>query len=133
MFFVCGKCDAAYDLGFEPTTPCPECGGVLVTHKGLEQFLLHRAVSAKRMELAEFVSSGLGFGRREEHIPPEAVLALLQSKRIVQVEHRQAGNPPRMIVESLLLENGMRLHFASSIHGATIYKGTRDEQRSAAA
>lgn len=63
-----------------------------------------------------------GFGE-PTGVPAAALLVreLLLSQRIVTAIVEPVGDPERTIVKALILEDGTRLHFAPSGHGACVY------------
>lgn len=78
------------------------------------------------MEWEEFFKTVNGAGLPDEIVTQvETVVAMLRAHKIIDVEARQMYD--RCIVDSIDLDNGVRLHFASSGYGAVVYKMTRKE------
>jgi hypothetical protein len=63
-----------------------------------------------------------GFGRGEgDPASLERLQELLTSQKIVGVKANAVGQPERVIIREMILENGTRLHFEASARGACIY------------
>jgi len=129
MWFACTTCRQAYLVGGNPeeiryllqaqSYPCitPQCVGTLCK-------VGYVPTDSERSEipLKNFYRAIHGFGTGlGEPASIECVRELLLNNKITRVVGSNVGQPERTIIECLWLEDGTRLHFASSTKGACIY------------
>lgn len=63
-----------------------------------------------------------GFGNGEgDSAQLNDFVELLKSKKIVEINASRVGQPERVILQQLILDDGTRLHFDSSARGACCY------------
>ena len=132
-FVACTSCKTLLQIGgdvldieallhSETNFPCvtPLCRGRMVTPDSLSQDWsgYHRS----EMPIQSFFRAinGLGSGVGAPASLKRAK-GLLLSKRIVDVVGEPSGQPERMILRQLVLEDGTRLHFDTSAKGACLY------------
>ena len=133
-FFCCTECQTCWQLGgdfkeiqhiinsldFEKGTyPCitPLCNGRLMKVHGTPP-----RFQPKEIPVRAFYRAIHGFGAgagKEASI--ERFIELLRTKKIVEVQASPVGQPERVILNQLVLEDGTRLHFDSSTRGACCY------------
>lgn len=127
MIFRCSVCEVAYHV----IGPIEQLNA-LVTQSGYPCFVsscpgyLQRQTSGLRRAIAIDVSAffravnGFGFAAGSP-ASLESVEKLLLEKRVIQVFARDVGDPERTIIDRLVLDGGIKLHFAASAKGACIY------------
>lgn len=133
-FFCCIRCKTCWQIGgdfseiqhiinmldFEKGSyPCitPHCSGVLQKVNGTPE-----GFQAKEIPVRAFYRAVHGFGSGDgASASVERFSELLQTKRIVQVNATPVGQPERVILNQLVLDDGTRLHFDSSSRGACCY------------
>jgi hypothetical protein len=77
----------------------------------------------------QFWQATHGFGLPDEIVTePETVHAMLLAHRIVDTRLLKAPSG-RVIIDSVLLDNGITLHFTASGGGAVIFKSTRTKEK----
>jgi hypothetical protein len=78
--------------------------------------------TAKEIPVRAFYRAVHGFGSGEgASASIERFTELLRTKRIVQIQATPVGQPERVILNQLVLDDGTRLHFDSSSRGACCY------------
>lgn len=95
--------------------PFPLCGGRL----------LKDTVAFRNSDRPPVHVSALEFYRRvcgQGEASFEVVTKILTTKRIVWVDGEAIGEPERSLIKSLTFEDGTKLHFGTSRHGACAYK-----------
>jgi hypothetical protein len=129
MWFTCDRCAQAYLVGGNPDEirylltnsnyPCitPQCTGVLWHVSCPGDNVLRNEIPLKNFYRA-IHGFGTGLG---EPASIERVRELLLHNKVTRVVGSNIGQPERTIIECLWLEDGTRLHFASSTKGACIY------------
>ena len=129
MWFGCDGCAQAYLVGGNPDEirqllnssnyPCitPQCTGVLWHMSCPNDNMVRNEIPLKNFYRA-IHGFGTGLG---EPASVERVRELLLKNKVIRVVGSNVGQPERTIIECLWLEDGTRLHFASSTKGACIY------------
>lgn len=128
LYYRCETCQLSYAvdrsdadlhvLTVKMTCPTDECAGTmeLVVGQAPHRF---STISAKDLFAA---SRGRGLPK-EKRCSPEALGPILLGKKIVGMEMEKVGDD-RSVIDSLTVEGGKTIHFATSTRGATIYKVT---------
>lgn len=96
----------------------PHCNGRLaLVHGGTPH-----GYTPKEIPIRAFYRAIHGFGSGEgKEASVERFTELLRTKRIVEVQAIPVGQPERVILRQLVLDDGTRLHFDSSSRGACCY------------
>jgi hypothetical protein len=129
---MCSQCMHAYQiggesneihnlLGMQDTFECitPLCEGRL---RKVDENELKVAMDVTELPVRSFFRAIHGFGTgKGEPASLERVRTLLLNKRVVDIKADPVGQPERVIVRQLILEDGTRLHFEVSGLGACIY------------
>jgi len=108
-------------LGTNENFPCitPLCSGRLEKLKSGPISSNSHSVS---IPIKNFYRAINGFGTGlGEPATLERITKLLTTKKIVKVAGEEVGQPERVIIDMLVLEDGTRMHFASSTKGACLY------------
>ena len=101
--------------GIEMLCPTALCRGVLAR---VSQFF----TTAKPIPLQTFFRAVQGFGSATgEAATLKRFSHLLKTKKITQIYAEPVGKPERVILRTLVLDDGTRLHFDSSARGACCY------------
>lgn len=118
-FQVGGHHDEVQSLLSENMYPCVSSGCQGVMHKvGNVPMGTHM----KEIPLTAFYRAIHGFGTPDgEAAQLEHFVRLLKTRKIVQVLAEKAGQPERVILKTIVLDNGVRLHFDASSKGACCY------------
>ena len=131
--FCCNSCRKGWQLMGEPGEVAsiaglihsdtnygcitPLCSGRLVEVSGTPV-----GFSIKELPIRSFYRAIHGFGSGEGDPAAASDFAeLLKTKKIVDMTVTAVGQPERVIVHQLVLEDGTRLHFDSSTRGACCY------------
>lgn len=105
------------------TLACPFCGGDRL-HKldAAQTSTLEVQELTPKEAFAAF--SGLGFPD-EQDCSPTAVATALTSSPVKTVTARPIKGSHRALIEIIELENGTKLFFGASVHGASVYRISR--------
>ena len=127
--YGCNTCHQTYQVGgdvqeiqnllTEDNYPCitAGCPGRLSV-VGLHYY----SRSCQETPLSTFYRAIYGFGSAKGEAASLArFVRLLKTKRIVSIDAEPVGQPERVIVRKLVLEDGTRLHFEASSKGACCY------------
>jgi len=99
--------------------PCitPLCNGRMVRHRKPPES------GAEDIPLSVFYRSLMGFGHPSDKDTAtlENVMRNFLTKNVVEVKAEETGDPKRVILENLTLEDGTKMHFAASSKGACLY------------
>lgn len=125
--FACQTCHRTYQVGgnleeiqallTEENYPCitPLCAGRLSRVMGI-------ASTCFEVPFPSFYRAINGFGLSTGHAASLArFVALLKTKKIVSIDAEPTGQPERVILRKLVLDDGTRLHFETSSKGACCY------------
>lgn len=132
-FYACIACKTSYQVvggieevkhlwsvveaGGVPSCPTPLCQGRLMRVKNHV-----REFEQKEIPLPTFFRGIHGFGSPEgEAASVQKFRELITSGKIVEVHAEPIGQPERVILKRLILEDGTRMHFDSSARGACCY------------
>ncbi len=133
-FFCCDICQHVWQLGGDiqeihhlltsldlekGSYKCitPHCNGRLTLVHGVPH-----GFTSKEIPIRAFYRAIHGFGSGEgKEASVERFTELLRTKKIVEVQAIPVGQPERVILRQLVLEDGTRLHFDSSSRGACCY------------
>ena len=103
--------------------PCitPLCGGRLIRAKGLAgRPVTH--YQGGEIPVRNFYRAALGFGTGlGAPASLERLRKILLEQNIVQVVAEPVGQPERVILKCLVMDNGTRLHLDASSRGACVY------------
>lgn len=81
------------------------------------------------LTMQEFWQATHGFGLPEEIVTePETVTAMLLAHEIIGVSAYRSRSG-RVVINDVLLSNGISLHFTASGEGAVIFKSTRMQEK----
>jgi hypothetical protein len=132
-FYACIACKTSYQVvgsieemknlwsiieaGGVPSCPTPLCQGKLMRVQGhVKEF--HQ----REIPLPTFFRGIHGFGSPDgEAASVKKFRELMTSGKIVEVHAEPVGQPERVILKRIVLEDGTRLHFDSSARGACCY------------
>lgn len=110
---------------WEFTVPCvtPLCGrrANWVRKLGELSKYLHEGYRHEKMVAEDYLRALCGFGPPGKGGPMELTSKMLTTKKVVEVDGYERGNPPRTILRCLTFADGTRMHFAASTYGACIY------------
>lgn len=133
-FYGCAVCSTSYQVGGVdpgemesllsvleseggPRCPTPLCRGRLRRTTGHLQ-----GFESKEIPFTTFYRSVHGFGSPDgEAATLEKFSRLLKTKRVVEIHAQPIGQPERVILKRLVLDDGTRLHFDASSRGACCY------------
>lgn len=130
----CTVCQHVYHIGGDAreiksllallgeTYPCitPLCNGRLMTQRASQ--IIPKVYVSEEIPIKSFYRAVHGFGKAKgAPASLERARELLTTTRIVQVIGESAGQPERMILRELILEDGTRMHFDTSSLGACLY------------
>lgn len=110
--------------------PCVQCNSPMermdtTSGRSLTMLATRGALTKYELTAREFFGALCGFGLPQEvGCEPEVVKALLRSTKIRDVVVVPASLG-RTAIREIHLDNGLRLHLASSLAGATVFKITR--------
>lgn len=101
-----------------------------VSKAQVKAVVLNESISSiirrKTLEPHEYYRALLGFGMPDQvEVTTESLEAFLKGYKVVEVIGLETDNR-RFYLHQLVLENGVRIHFAASALGALVYKMTRD-------
>lgn len=128
--FYCKACCKAYMVSGDPgavirlvvqnSYPCitPLCRGRLIKGWSDDSSVIKPTV----VPLEDFYRAINGMGSSEERATLNAVSKLFTTSKIVDIVGRDVGDPVRVILEEIIFEDGTRMHFANSSHGACVYR-----------
>lgn len=135
MFVRCSSCQGTFKLEGEHealdadlangAVACPLC-----SEWSASAVTVRMGDAAKHhLTKQEFWAASNGFGMPDEVVTElEFVEAMLLAHKIVSVKLRHSASK-RVIVDALILENGITLHFTASGDGAVIFKSTRTKEK----
>lgn len=132
-FVACSSCECVIQiggdlnevnslLGMQESFPCvtPLCRGRMV-QVGLK---IPTGYKMRNMPIRAFYRAVNGFGPGPDSLDPASLKRLkeiLLSRKVVDLRAEQIGQPQRVILRELIMDDGTRLHFETSAKGACVY------------
>lgn len=129
-FFACSKCRNAWLVGGDPKevahilsmVDCPPCITPLCLGRMDKVPGVPIGFRSHEIPVVNFYRAINGFGSPEgKAASVEEFTRLLKTRKIVEVRAEAAGQPERVILSRLVLDDGTRLHFDASTKGACCY------------
>ena len=128
--FACQRCGNAWQVGGDPEeirhilsmVHCPPCITPLCLGRLEKVPSVPFGYRSQEVPIANFYRAVNGFGSPSgESATVGEFSRLIRTKKVVEVKAEPVGQPERVILRRLVLDDGTRLHFESSSRGACCY------------
>lgn len=134
LYFICSECQKEYCIAaVDPNkhlliyakVPCPD--GCIGTLKQIKKKDTSKVKEPSYFSAKELFQLAMGRGSAlEQECSAGKLIQVLVGERIKSLDMEDLEGKDRVILNSMTMENGKVIHFATSTHGATIYKVTKE-------
>lgn len=129
-FFACHQCRSVWQVGGDPKevayvlsmVECPQCITPLCRGRMEQVPVAPFGFRPREIPVENFFRAVNGFGSPEgDAATVKEFTDLIKTRRVVEVKAEASGQPERVILRRLVLDDGSRLHFDVSTKGACCY------------